>query len=44
MMVDTQETPVKFESTASQPTVTTSTSNEQSKRGRDAMEDDDYDF
>ncbi|KAG2209136.1 hypothetical protein INT46_004644 [Mucor plumbeus] len=44
MMVDTQEAPVKFESTSSQPTVTTSTFNEQSKRGRDAMEDDDYDF
>ena len=44
MMVDAQEAPVKFESTSSQPTVTTSTFNEQSKRGRDAMEDDDYDF
>jgi hypothetical protein len=44
MMVHTQETPVKFESTSSQPTVTTSTSNEQTKHGRDAMEDDNYDF
>lgn len=44
MMVDTQEIPVKFESASSQPTATTSTSNELNKRGRDAMEDDDYDF
>lgn len=45
MMVDTQETLVDFEpsqSSASQPTAATST--EPVKRGRDAMEDDDYDF
>ncbi|KAL7317639.1 Transcription initiation factor TFIID subunit 9 [Mucor circinelloides] len=45
MMIDTQETLVDFEpsqSSASQPTATTST--EPVKRGRDAMEDDDYDF
>ncbi|KAK4518269.1 protein phosphatase 2A structural subunit [Mucor velutinosus] len=46
MLVDTQETPLDFEpspSSASQPTAT-ATSTEPVKRGRDAMEDDDYDF
>ncbi|KAL9552643.1 hypothetical protein MBANPS3_003677 [Mucor bainieri] len=45
MIIDTQETLVDAEpsqSSASQPTATTST--EPVKRGRDAMEDDDYDF
>lgn len=43
MMIDTQETLVDGES--SQPAAATTTvSTEPVKRGRDTMEDDDYDF